>query len=103
MKEITVFASGRGGRSRIVLIQPGMLFHWTDGPKWVIDTMGFGFDPEVHGQANCLHADVDTAITFLKGEGVSPVATFYIYAPMRDFLKIRDECPEKDVRMLHFA
>lgn len=103
MKELTVFAGGTsGGKSLITLIRPGMLFHWTDGPKWVIDTMGFGFDPEVHGTANCLHADVDSAIDLLKGNGISKVSTCYIYASMSDFLKIREACPDRNLRLLSF-
>lgn len=101
--ELSIIAAGSGtGKSVFTLIRPGMLSHWTDGPKWVIDTMGFGFDPEIHGAANCLHADVDSAIDLLKGEGISKVSTCYIYASLSDFLKIRDACPDRILRLLTF-
>lgn len=86
----------------LVVIRPGMLFHWTDGPKWVIDTQGFEFDPEVHGAANYLHADVDSAITLLQGERISKVSTCYIYAFFADFVRIHDACPDRILKLLTF-
>lgn len=87
---------------QLVVIRPGMMFHWTDGPKWIIDTMNFGYDPEVHGQANCVHVDAASAIDLLKGDSISAVSTIYVYATWDDWVRIRNACPERNLNMLTF-
>lgn len=84
-----------------IKIQPGMLFHWTDGPKWVLDTMGFGFDSKVHGAANCLQlSTIEEVVSCLQGDTISAVSTCYVYCSAPMFDSIREACPKRILKLL---
>jgi hypothetical protein len=71
---------------------------WTDGSKWICDTVGSGIErPEGVGMVNSSVADIKEFITTYP----HPVGTFYlIVSRVRSAVEIIEANPTRDIRVL---
>lgn len=78
---------------------PFMFNTWTDGPKYVLDSYGVHIevDPKVVTQ---ISISGPTACNQMFADYFPAAGTFYYIGRIRDFLKIVEANPKRDLRFL---
>lgn len=84
-------------RLRVELLTPQTFVRWTDGAKWILDTMATGIKrPNGIGLVT---STPDSIAEFIRTYP-HPVGTFYLIANLRDAVRIVADNPMRDIRVL---
>jgi hypothetical protein len=83
---------------RVEHLTPQTFKRWTDGPKWILDTMGAGFErPQGVGSVRGSVAEINDFLQTYP----HPVGTFYVFAShLRYAVEIAEDNPTRDIRFL---